>query len=94
MLIASWNFTCFFSWNFERKESSTAWADKVKALLYLEQEPANNQHKGLADFSNPAIRADSHAVAAALSAGARSGKFSRREDERNTEENGRDSSGL
>jgi hypothetical protein len=84
MLIASWNFTCFSSWIFEREESSTAVPDKVKTLLDLERDPANNQHKGLADFSNPAIKTDSYAVPAASSAAARSGKFSRRKDERNT----------
>jgi hypothetical protein len=84
MLIASWNFTCFSSWIIEREESSTAVPDKVKTLLDLEQDPANNQHRGLADFSSPAIRVASHAVAAAPSAIARSGKFPRRKDERNT----------
>jgi hypothetical protein len=53
MLIASWNFTCFSSWIIELEESSTAVPDKVKTLLDLEQDPANNQHRGLADFSNP-----------------------------------------
>jgi hypothetical protein len=84
MLIASWNFTCFSSWIIEREESSTAVSDKVKTLLDLEQDPENNQHRRLADFSNSVIRTDNHTVVAAPSAVARSGKFFRRKDERNT----------
>ena len=53
-------------------------------LLDLEPAPANNQHRELADFSNPVIRTDNHTVAAALSAVARPGKFFRREDGHNT----------
>ncbi len=84
MLIASWNFTCFSSWIIEREESSTAVPDKVKTLLDLERDPANNQHRGLADFSNPAIKTDGHDVVVTLGAVAGSGKVPRRKNERNT----------
>ena len=53
-------------------------------LLDLEQDPANNQHRELADFSNPVIRTDNYTVVAALSAVAHSDKFFRRKDGYNT----------